>query len=250
MSERSSLEANTRTKATQALQARQWFAASSQAVQDELLSLPSSWNGFLIHLSNRPEQIGGLTLLRLVRIARGEFLITPVFEVENSLGEQFTYEFVSWRGGACSGAKALVALSGTDGITHLVLLKGEKFATNRRCFSCVGGFSRPGAEMQEELLREVREELQISPEDKISPPVSLGSLEIDSGMTDASIALFFVTVEICPEDLLSRAPTGTPHEVEQDVELIPVEQIDESLHAIDDACYLALLLRAKAKGLV
>jgi len=60
---------------------KNWFKNTDISVQKAILSLPDDHEGFVFDLSNRPDMIGSLEIVKLIKFVEGDYLIIPVFEV-------------------------------------------------------------------------------------------------------------------------------------------------------------------------
>src|SRR3970040_781292 len=67
---------------------REWFKKTNFELQKELLTLPEDFDGFLLDLGSRPETIGQVDILKLVKFSRGNFIAIPIFEVRSLLTKQ------------------------------------------------------------------------------------------------------------------------------------------------------------------
>lgn len=237
-----------------------WFQQTTSELQVELATLPQNHDGFLNDMVGRPEKLGGVTVLSLIKLARGNFAVTPVFNVINSKGEMYTYEYVSWRLGRKSGAKGLICLLNDErSITHFVLRRGEKFATGKTMFDCIGGFLDfsnsdvliGGVEkMVDCIKREILEELGMS-KLEIKYVVELGSLHPDSGMTNNKPELFIALVDgKDAESLPSDTVNVDEYELDATIEVFPIRQLLEVARENSDAYFLAIAMRAIAYGVI
>ena len=110
------------------LKTKEWFKKSTKSIQKELLELPEEFEGFLKDLGNRSEQIGDIRVNKLISIARGNFLITPVFEVESvQTLEKYTYEYASWKYGKETGSRGIIFLTVDGVIKYFIVRRTQRF---------------------------------------------------------------------------------------------------------------------------
>src|SRR5437868_6503289 len=87
------------------LEQRPWWLATSLRIQHQLLSLPedsagrNNWNPLIEDLAARDDVVGGVRHLRLRALLAGNFGAIIQFEVKNTAGSVFTYEYFSWKHG-------------------------------------------------------------------------------------------------------------------------------------------------------
>lgn len=241
-----------RRQTLQKLRERNWFRRSSPEVQLDLVRLPKEWDGFLADLAGRPEQLSNVTVVSLDRLARGNYAITPVFNVVNEQGHSFTYEYVSWRNGPDSGVKGLVLLEQDGEPTHFVVLQGEKFATGRAETDSVGGFvdiSVAGAtSVLERIQAELREELGLQELKLAREPQDLGKLCVDAGMTNNRPGLFLASIDITFATRLGELENSDSRELKGRVQIVPIAELRQRVMTIEDSFFLACVCRAWADG--
>jgi hypothetical protein len=72
------------------LSRRPWFRRTAITLQVELANLPAgptgNFDGFLRDLAARPDRISNVDVISLAGIARGNFAIVPIFNVQNARG--------------------------------------------------------------------------------------------------------------------------------------------------------------------
>jgi hypothetical protein len=244
-----------------------WFQNSDAEIRHELGTLPdgsdrfnkANFDGFLNDLAQRPEFLGGVTVTRLLRLPRGNFSITPVFEVVNEQGRQFTYEYVSWRHGPMSGAKGVVFVADKGEITHFIHLTGEKFSTGMLEDDCPGGFGPEGlalplrervgtggflsATMQKELL----EELEVK-ELKILSAIPLGTLKPDIGMTCNAPEIFAVVIDFSDCARLGRADEAIDTlELRQGINIKPIQQLPKFTQETESGFFSSIVGKIYSK---
>jgi 8-oxo-dGTP pyrophosphatase MutT (NUDIX family) len=247
---------NQRRNALVNLWQKEWFGNTDPIVQNELLSLPESFDSFIKDLSERPVNVGRRRLIRLDRIAAGNFSIIPIFEVETTLGDgrklKHTYEFHSWGQGGGAGCKGLVLLRGLTGdITHVVSLRLSRFATAADELESIGGFIEEGEDFNTAFIREVEEELGVSLGQFEYELVDLGELAPDSGLTATCAAVRALLVTATPGEFLGkRSDNPDVLEGEGTVLVFPVNQWGKMALKSRDGYLLSTLVRLLATGLL
>lgn len=241
----------------QELVKRKWFQATDAALQTELVTMPQepaeNHDGYLSDLAARPEELGGLQVLSLSKLARGKFAIISMFNVRNiAKGHEYTYEYVSWRYGSLPGAKGLVFVrpSPSEAPTHFIVLIGEKFAPATKVYDTIGGFIDLGVEgvqsLHDRILLEVKQEVGV--EDlEVDSIIDLGQIYSDPGMTNSKPGSF---VAFISSDQAERIPKDTVnadiHELESGALVVPLEQLREFVRNNTDALFHVALLKAVA----
>jgi len=248
-----------RQKIVEQLAQRVWFQATDPTLQEALTYLPDTGienhDGFLQDLANRPDEISGVTVQKLVDLPRGNFALIPKFEVKNSNDQSYTYEYVSWRQGPQSGAKGIVfvrpPLPGASP-THFVTLVGEKFAPGRKVNDSVGGFIDIGVDGVQNLMgridKEIREETGV--EDlKIDEVVDLGPMQVDAGMTNNRPNLFAAFIDTEQAGRIPDKPINSDiYELASGALVLPMTHLKDFILSNTDAFFQAAMLKAIAEG--
>jgi hypothetical protein len=242
------------------LMRRPWFQRTSEGLQLELAKLPQedreNHDGFLADLAGRPDEINGLEIVSLDELPRGNFALIPKFKVRNPEGNEYTYEYVSWRYGPDSGAKGIVFVKNGDEITHFIVLKGGKFATGDSEFDTVGGFVDPedkeGIEniVKTTIEREVREELGVETL-QVDNVFSLGKVHPDAGMTNNFPELFVAIIDASEATKISSEPLNPDQlEIRAGALIIPIAQLSELIKTNNDGLFLSAVARSAAHGII
>jgi hypothetical protein len=240
------------------LQERPWYQATSPFLQLELMTLPQSGrenhDGFLQDLVARPEEMGGITVLHLERLSRGNFGLVPIFRVRNAAGTEYTYEYFSWRYGSESGAKGIVFVENNGQLTHFIILRGEKFATGKLEWDLVGGFADLNVDgvsaLMQRIAVEVKEELGL-PELTIKRVVDFGPHLVDAGQTNNRPVLFAAVIDGSEAEHLSSQPVNPDQfELRSGPVIFPISQLLELVKEIQDGMYRSAAILAIAHGLI
>ncbi len=226
---------------------RSWFMASDPEIQEQLLELPENCNGFLADLATRPTEGGGVRLVKLAELlipkARPIFGIFVVFQVQNLTNNAiYHYQYFSWKQGPESGAKGLLLIKdkNTSQISHLVVLRGFKFATGKEEFDCIGGFAELNESgiqgMLDRFKSELQEELGLSEAPPIEQIIDLGRLTPDPGMTNNRPQIFtaIISSEHANKIRQGLANNPDPWEMRAGVLVIPISHLPELVMQDDD----------------
>lgn len=236
----------------QALMSKTWFGNTSHQLQEELVGLPANHDGFLSDLSKRPERVSNVNVVSLNRLARANFALIPIFNVLSDAGKSFTYEYVSWRYGPESGAKGLLLVENADAlVTHLVVLRGEKFATGKVENDIPGGFIDIGIDGVTELLDrvkvELKQELGIDAPALKEEPVIVGSLLPDGGMTNNRPKLFIAKIRGAMKIVTDHQNTDE-FELKATSMIVPIAKLPELMRRNEDGFLAATVVQAIVQG--
>lgn len=241
------------------LAGRKWFRETSPELIAELSALPATGrenhDGFLEDLAARPETMGGITVIRLLRIARGNFALIPIFEVQDGEGRTYTYEYVSWRYGPLSGAKGIVFVKDYAGeITHFIVLRGDKFATGEKEWDLVGGFIDLDVDgvttIMDRIQVELCEELGV-PKLKVMEVINLGDVLVDAGMTNNRPRLFAAMIDASEASKTSNEEINLDwRELKSGPIVVPISQFCEYMANTTDGYFKMAAACVVARGIV
>lgn len=238
------------------LRSRAWFKNTRKAIRTRLLELAKDplTQGFVEDLANRPEKVGSVKQLKLVKLEHapkkyGIYGIAAWFQVKTKKGEKKVEGIYSWAMGPKSGAKLLVLIRRKGKISHLALLKNEKFPVGARVFDLAGGFPRLNESVFEMIARQLRDELGIvgSSSLNIGEIIGLGRVAPDAGMTNNHPFLYAVIVDV-EGKIFPPLNVGENYETDEGVVLWPVEKLEELVNKVDDAYFLSALTRVILGG--
>lgn len=237
---------------------RNWFKNTTPELQKELLSLPDDFNGFLYDLGNRPETIGQVDVLKLIKISRGNYLITPIFEVRSILTNQiFTYEYASWKHGRFPGYKGIVLVEVDNEIKFFIIKKGYKFPTGSEVYDAIGTwhptFSRDKLiQLQSKIEAQVKKLLGVE-NITIKRFIDLGLLNTDAGMTNNHSVLFAAIITIDDAERIKKFIAGKKFSElapGYELEIHPIERLLEYVAKSDDSFFLACVARLMAMNVL
>lgn len=190
-----------RQQLIQPLLTKSWFQNTDLELQKEVLSLTEDHDGFLQDLSERPDEIGKVDVLKLQKLSRGNFMLISVFEVRSDVNNQiFTYEYVSWKTGQHGGMRGIIFLETEGKITHFIVNRTHKFSTTTEVLDSVGGlFLRLNQKAPLNFPKKLEQEIchHLGVKDLVfKKVVDLGRVFPDYGMTNNSSYLFAAIVDI------------------------------------------------------
>jgi hypothetical protein len=244
----------------QNLTGRAWFQATDPDLQRVMAHLPQigkeNHDGFLQDLADRPDEIGGVVVNKMVDLPHGNFALLPIFEVENpASGQKYTYEYVSWRYGPQSGAKGIVfvrpPLPGASP-THFITLVGERFAPGRKVNDSLGGFADIGVDgvqsMLDRIKTEIREETGVD-DLGIDEVHNLGRLHVDGGLTNNAPELFAAFIDTAQAVRIPEEGINPDvHELKSGALILPMHQLPKFVMNNTDALFQASMLKAIVAG--
>jgi hypothetical protein len=227
-----------------------WFTESDPAIQLEVLTLPKDFEGYVEDLSNRPDEIGELDIIRLTKVVRGNFLITSVFAVRSNLtNQEFSYEYVSWKTGGYTGMRGIIFLENEGEITHFIVGRKFKFASSEQVYESIGGLffkieDHKGFNLAKKIEDEICFHLGLK-EIIFSRAVDLGRVFPDLGMTNNSSTVFAAVINITNIPLeISKDDFLTSHKlVNFETKLVHIDEFPEYIKKIDDSYFLATAAR-------
>ena len=230
--------------------AHSWFKATDPKIQEEVLSLPDDHEGFLVDLASRPDEIGELDVLRLIKIGYGHFLLLPVFEVRSNITNQvFTYEYASWKTGSNPGARGIIFLETEGQISHFLVGIMHKFSSASEVYESIGGlylhfFDNKPINFPKKIEQEICFHLGVD-QLEFKKIVDLGRAHPDFGMTNNISDLFAAVIDISHLPKIKAKETfRTTHKpVGFDLKIIPIQELSEYAKKIEDNYFLATLAR-------
>lgn len=239
------------------LKVRDWYGKTDKRKQKELLALAKNPRsaGFVEDLAARPDVIGNERQLRLIKLEYAPkkypiYGIAAWFEVETLKGEHWAEAVYSWGMGPKSGVKFLVFVRTRGKVTHLVLLKDNRFPMGGRVYSLAGGFPRFNESVFDLILRKLEEDLGIDIKGKamkIGEVINLGRIMPDAGMTNNHPLIYAIMLDLGGK-VFPPIRVGETYDYEEDVVIWPVERLSELVNKVDDAYFLSALARLTLSG--
>jgi dTDP-glucose 4,6-dehydratase len=233
------------------LASRSWYQNSSDKVKNQIDALgkdPMTF-GYVEDLASREENFNGSKILSLVKIEHaddgvGIYGIASWFEVEDISGKKVVYGFYSWGMGPKSGSKIILLAKQGEKITHIGLLREEKFATGFIEYSLPGGFSNLNEGLLDLIIRYLKTDLKLDilkGDILVDKIISLGRVNSDSGMTNNKPTLYAISGQLKNH----YQNIGNDEIIEEDsgIVLWPVSKIDNFVNKCDDSYLLAAIAR-------
>ncbi len=240
------------------LKTKKWYLQTDSSKRKELMALAKNHRaaGFVEDLANRPDVIGDEKQLKLIKLEYAPkkypiYGIAAWFEVETTSGEKWAEAIYSWGVGPKSGVRFLVLIRQKGKISHLALLKDNRFPMGARVYGLAGGFPKINESVFELILRKLNEDLGIdvkSESTKIGEIVNLGRVMPDAGMTSNHPLIYAITLDVS-EKIFPPIRVGEAYDFEEDVALWPVERLSELVNKVDDSYFLAALTRLTLGGI-
>ena len=228
-----------------ALAQKHWWHSSSAFVRAEIGQLDNSYAGFVAYLSNFPDTMAGLRVLRLQRLARGNYyLLCPIFEVQRANGRVFTLEFVSWKTGRHIGAKGVVFLENSGRLTHFALLKTCRFTLGKKMLTCIDARCELNESLASDISYQLNIRLGLTP---LAVKIfELGEITPDQQLTNSQALLFAAVAEI--NDLSCLPQHDSEVESESKWQLFSMTKLPMVVMKNPDAFFLGIVARLWARG--
>lgn len=226
-----------------------WFKNTDSQIQTELLNLPEDFSGFLDDLVNRPDEIGEVDVLRLLKLSYGNYLILSVFEVRSNITNQvFTYEYVSWKTGDASGTRGIIFLESEGKITHFLAIKTHKFSTASMVYDSLGGlFFKVLNNKPQNLPKKIEEEIcyHLGVEKlTFKKVIELGKMNSDYGLTNNASSLFAAIIDISElSNLIDSKLRPTHKPIGFEIRVIHISEFGEYINKIEDSYFLSAVAR-------
>lgn len=236
----------------------EWYKKTSKEIKEELKNLPDEFDGFLRDLSERPETIGNVEVMKMTKLNHGHYLVNPVFEVRSYLtNEKFTYEYSSWKYGKETGCKGILLVEVEGKIEYLLVKKANKFPTGENIIEAVGGFythfkDNKLVSLSKKIEEQIKRILKID-ELNIKKYIELGDFFPDAGLSNEKVSLFGAIVELdntegVNEYFEKKKISGGRTNFE--VEIWPVESLEDLIKESTDGYLLASLARLMANRVI
>lgn len=238
------------------LETKKWFQKTDSITKKELFDLPQDFDGFLQDLTIRSDEFEGVDVLRLIKLARGNFIITPVFEVRSQHTNQiFTYEYASFKYGKHSGYRGILFLEVDGSIEYFVVKYTKKFALGLWVYDTIGDFIQyTGGELvnfPKKVEKEIMEELDLD-ELLVKRFINLGTLNTDVTLTNKQALLFAAVIDGNDSRKLKHVKDVVleTKKISFGVKIIPIKLLNEYVHKIDDSYFLACVVRLLATNVI
>jgi hypothetical protein len=235
---------------------KSWFRNTDLAIQKQLLSLPDDHEGFVFDLSNRPDHIGDIDVLRLERFVEGDFLVVPVFNVySRSTQKTFSKEYVSWKMGKHPGLKGLLFVEKEDKIKYFITIEADKFPVGGSTYDAIGGLFQYSKEQIVDLPREIEKSIKDRlglKKINVKRFIDLGRIQSDNGLTINTPSIFAAIVDGQEAENIVKVNkiVRGQESLEYKINIVPIEQLDQYISKVDDSFFLAIISRLLAKKII
>ncbi len=219
------------------------------------MTLPEDFTGFLTDFRFRHDEYGGMDVLKLLDILRGNYNAIALFQVRSQKTNQiFTYEFTASKFGRNPGYRGIIFLEVEGNIKYFVLRQTDKFALGRRTIESIGGYIQfQGGKllnMPKVVEEQIKEELGLK-DITVKRFIDLGLVDIDPGLTTNAVSLYAATIDassVDTERLEKKVFRTKPVSFELIIE--PIERLREYIHKVDESFFLACVSRLLSMGVV
>ncbi|MBU1117893.1 hypothetical protein KKD37_02920 [Patescibacteria group bacterium] len=237
-----------------------WFNNSPGEIQEKLLNAPESFAGFMKELSERPELIGNIKMLRLIAIEFGNHFALPVFEVKNEKsGLVYEYEYIGRKRGPHHSVRGLIVLESEGEAKYFIVRKSVRFAIGKEVWESVGSIYNPEKEIRQDkykfknyLENEIAEQFKL-PKISFDRFYDLGMVYPDVGMSSHEVSLFAgvikendwnAMIELLKDKIVSAK------NYEYEYIFVPADELLEYLTKTNDAHALAIFGRLQALNVI
>lgn len=254
------MQSTIRTKIIEDLSKKQWYKKTSKAVKEQLLKLPDDCEGFLVDLAARPEESGNVKILKLERLLVGNFILTPVFEVEAIQTKQkFTFEYASWKHGSMPGGfRGILLLEDEGKVKYFIVRRSDRFSLGKTIYDAIASFysSNPNTAglsftgKIEKQLGKLLGDAKIN----IRRIIDLGQVHPDTGLSNVTVSLFAGIIDITghAEELIRHLKNKKydPYIVRWDMDIFPIEDLVGFVEKTDDSFLLSTISRIMSRKVI
>ena len=244
-----------RQKILSILTEKKWFRKTDFAIQKKVMTSPPDFDGYLADLMTRREEYGGVQVLRLLDLIRGNYNLISLFEVRAQQTNQiFTYEYVSSKFGRNPGYRGVIFLEVNGEIRYFILRQTIKFALGTSLFETIGGYIQFGnnqlLNMPKAVEDQMKKELGFK-ELVVKRFIDLGLLAVDPAVSSNCTSLFAAIIDASGVNL-ERLEKSVFHTKPVSFQLVvePIERLHEYIHKTDESFFLACILRLASLGII
>ena len=223
---------------------KSWFNRSPGSVQETIIKLPESFEGFLTELINVPEKSNGRYLWKIeyIFVGANKVLIGLIFKSELN-NEETLVELVSAKEGSSLFSYGVLALRNEGQITHIGTIKKQNFLSNMSDYQPIQAFfpnfsSQHTFSLPETIKRELTK--TFGREVTVSGFVDLGKVSPDLSMSLNRITLFVAIIDANVEEI-------------KDNELIkftPIEEINSFSKTTSNGILLMILAKLSSLDII
>lgn len=241
------------------LRSREWYKNTDPKIKKKLEVLSKNPRSikFVEDIANRPEKIVKDLQKRITKIQCASdkdniYGIAVWFEVQRENGDIQEEGYYSWGMGPVSGAKILILLKKDNEVSHIALVKDQKFAVGSKAYNLVGGFALVNESIYDLISRKLYKDIGVDASKQsvsIEEVVGLGRIMPDPGMTNNHPLLYAVVLKV-DKKVFPFMKKGQIFEKEDDkLVLWPIEKLSELINKADDSYLLSSLTRYMFSGI-
>ena len=251
----------TRKELTDSLNKKQWFKKTSAALRKELLSLPDDCDGFITDLANRPEESGNVKTIRLIKLLVGNYILTPVFEVEAIQTKQkFTFEYSSWKNGTTpAGCRGIIFLEDEGEIKYFIVRRSDRFSLSKTIYDAVASaysetVKNSNLTISNKLEKQLNTIIDSRAKIDFKRIIDLGIIYPDSGMSNVTVQLFAAIIDVSgkSEEIIRhlKSKKFDPYIIRWDMDIFPISDLMGFVNKTDDSFLLSTISRVISRGIV
>jgi hypothetical protein len=239
---------------------KNWYKKTSKEVKVQLAELPEDCNGFLVDLVARSEESGNVRLIKLLKLLVGNFILTPVFEVESIQTKQkFTFEYASWKHGSMPGGfRGILFLEDEGKIKYFIVRRSDRFSLSKTIYDAVASFYSSDAEVKGlSFTGKIEKQLgRILGNEKLNIRriIDLGQIYPDTGMSNVAVSLFAGIIDITghAEEVIRHLKNKKfdPYIVRWDMDIFPIDDLVGFVEKTDDSFLMSTISRVIARKIV
>jgi hypothetical protein len=237
------------------LSEKKWFRHTEFEIQKKLLTLPDDFEGFLTDFPSRNDEYGGMDVLKLLDILRGNYNAISVFQVRSQKTNQvFTYEYTASKFGRNPGYRGVIFLEVGGEIKYFILRQTDKFALGREVIETIGGYIQFKNNKLLNMPKTVEEQIirELGLKDIIVKRfIDLGLVDVDPAVTNNATSLYAAMIDATGVDLerLKKKIFRTKP-VNFELVIEPIDRLREYIHKVDESFFLACVVRLISMGIL
>jgi hypothetical protein len=245
-----------RSEISMRLHEKAWFNNTDKSIKEEILSLPEDFNPALFDLSERPNEIGNLEVLKIQRLVFGSYYAILIFKVRSSTNNQeFDYEYVISKYGKNPGFKGIIFVEVEGKIQYFLIKRVPRFPLGYTSYDSIGGFIQFQNNKLINLPSKIEEEIkrQLGLKDLVVKRfIDLGQMHTDTAMTNTHVSLFAAVIsgnEVKKLEAIINKPFKTKT-ISFELLIEPIEKLREYIHKVDDSYFHTCVTRLLSMGII
>lgn len=248
-----------RQEAVAKLRTRKWFGTSSVEIQQQLINLPSEYDGFVNDMSDRTDTSMEFELLKLTEIHMADSLVMPVFLVKSNFsGKTYERTFTTYRRGRHHALRGLVLLEKDGVISHFLVRKCSRFEVNKVVYESLGSIYAPiilrdEPQMIADYVQNELSKLLRVPKLNSSRFINLGNVNPDGSVVDMVIGLYASVIKVDNVESLRKLIENKEYDDKGYVysfEILPIDELLNFLGKTDDSYLLSIFGRLQALNII